>query len=117
MRKKPEGSPPYKETWYLFGCEKISTQEDGETIKNYLKTELDIDVEVIKGLEGNSEIKHDHDGIEKNFIYTNLLCKYIGGNIKTPEGAEKVEWIPKDELKEYDLVPPSAKLLKKLGYL
>jgi hypothetical protein len=44
MRKKPYGSPPYNETWYLFGCDRIPSQNDSVTIKNYLKLELGIDV-------------------------------------------------------------------------
>ena len=118
MRKKPEGSLPYKETWYLFGCERLSTQEDSVTIQNYLKIELDINVEVNNRIiPSGFEIKKDHDGVEKNFIYSNLLCKYLNGTPQTPSGIERVEWLPKNKLSEYDLVPPSVKLLKSLGYL
>lgn len=117
MRKKPAGSPPYKETWYLFGCEKISNQDDPTTLKNYLKAHVGIDVDVSnKPLSLDFEIKLDHDGIEKKFIYFNLLCKYLGGTPKIPQGAELVEWLPKDKLKTFDMVPPSVKLFKNLGY-
>lgn len=118
MRKKPAGSLPYKETWYSFGCEPIPSQDNSKTLRDYLKTELGIDVEVdnkIISLEG--EIKQDSDGIEKNFIYINLRCKYLSGEPKIPEGSERVEWIPKDKLAEYDIVPPSIKLFKSLGYI
>lgn len=118
MRKKPQDSLPYKETWYLFGCEPVPNQDNPTTIKNYLKSELGIDVEVSSELlPPDFEIKQDHDGIEKNFVYTNLKCHYLGGNSKTPKGAERVEWISKDKLSEYDLVPPSRRLLKAMGYL
>lgn len=118
MRKKPAGSHPYKETWYSFGCERISAQDDPTTLKNYLKAELEIDVEVDnKRIPFGTEMKEDHDGITKNFIYVNLLCRYLGGTPKIPKGAEKVEWIPKEKLGEYDMIPPSVKLFKSLGYL
>ena len=118
MRKKPAGSPPYKETWYLFGCERIPRQDDPTTLKNYLKIELGVDVEVYNEvIPFGAEIKTDHDGVEKNFIYINLKCKYLGGTPKLPEGVEKVEWIPKNKLSEYDIVPPSLKLFKGLGYI
>ena len=118
IRKKPAGSPPYEETWYLFGCEPIAEQDNPTTLKNYLKTELDIDVDVSNELiPSDFEIKQDHDGIEKNFIYINLHCKYLGGEPKTPKGVERVEWIPKDKLTEYDIVPPSTKLFKTLRWL
>lgn len=118
MRKKPMGSLPYKETWYLFGCERIPNQDDLITIKNYLKSELSIEVEVDEKLfPSDSEIKKDHDGIEKKFIYTNFKCHYLSGAPKIPTGIEKVEWIPKDKINEYDIVSPSIKLLKTIGYL
>ena len=118
MRKKPLDSPPYKETWYLFGCEPVSNQDNPTTIKNYLKSELGIDVEISnESILPDLEIKQDHDGIKKNFIYINLRCKYLGGTPKIPKGAERVRWIPKDKLSEYDIVPPSVKLFKKLGWL
>lgn len=117
MRKKPEGSQPYKETWYSFGCDRIINQDDPTTIKSYLKDTIGIDVEVDqKSIPFGTEIKEDHDGIEKNFIYVNLLCKYVSGSPRVPQGAERVEWIPKDKLNEYDVVPPSIKLLRELGY-
>ncbi len=118
MRKKPTGSPPYNETWYLFGCEPVHSQDNLATIKNYIKHELDIDVEPInESLPPDFETKPDHDGIEKLFIYLYLRCTYISGTPKIPEGIEKVEWIPKDNLGDYDLVPPSVKILKKLRYI
>ncbi|MEK9158153.1 MAG: hypothetical protein AAB638_03160, partial [Patescibacteria group bacterium] len=70
MRKKPEGSEPYKETWYLFGCEPISHQDNPTTLKNYLKTEFGVDVEVSnEQVSFANEIKVDHDGVEKFFTY------------------------------------------------
>lgn len=116
MRKKPAGSPPYKETWYLFGCEPIADQEDSITLKNYLKKELGIDVEVCnRSIPSDSEIKNDHDGILKEFTYVNLLCTYVSGQPRVPTGAEQIEWIPEATFSHYDLVPPSVKLLKTLG--
>ena len=118
MRKKPEGSPPYKETWYMFGCEQIPEQDDATTLKNYLKTEIGIEVEVShESISPAFEIKQDHDSIEKKFIYIHLRCHYVSGTPIIPKGAERVEWIPKDKLKDYDLVPPSVKLLSNLSYL
>lgn len=118
MRKKPEGSEPYKETWYLFGCEPIHNQDNPMTLKNYLKTDFGIDVQVVnEAVSVANEIKIDHDGIKKFFIYINMRCKYLGGIPRTPKGLERVDWIPKNKLQEYDLVPPSVRLLKGLGYM
>lgn len=118
MRQKPEGSAPYKETWYSFGCDRIFNQDDSITIKNYLKDSVGIDVQANKAhTPVTGEVKKDHDGQEKEFIYINFLCKYLGGNPEIPDGAERIAWIPKDQVKNYDLVPPVVELFKSLGYL
>jgi hypothetical protein len=115
MRKKPEGSLPYKETWYLFGCEAKPDQEDSLTLTRYAKEDLGIDIHSIVPIGEDSEVKQDHDGLVKKFIYINFDSLYRGGIPKVPMGAERVEWIAKDKLREYDIVPPSVKLFKKMG--
>jgi hypothetical protein len=64
-----------------------------------------------------NEVKIDHDDIEKFFIYINMRCRYISGIPKVLKGLERVDWVPKDKLQDYDLVPPSVKLLKRFGYI
>jgi len=117
MRKKFKGSKPYAETWYSFGCDFILGQDPQFTFKTFIKSFLNIDVSFIKSLSWDLEIKNDIDGICKQFIYLDAEFKYISGDIIVPEGLEKVEWIPTNQLKNLDIVPPSVKLFKKLGYL
>lgn len=117
MRKKPAGSPPYKETWYLFGCEPDSNQKNEAILADYLEEALDIKTSSIKQIEEDVEIKKDIDGITKKFIYKDFKCIYQSGTPKIPQGAEDVRWIPVDKLSEYDIVPPTIKLLKKIHIL
>lgn len=118
MRKKPEGSLPYKETWYLFGCDRIPDRNDPDTLQDYLKKEIGIDVKIRSELMPPSfEFKQDKDRIKKKFFYVNLKCVYISGESKVPAGAEKVEWVPISKLGSYDVVPPSVELLKQLRYM
>ena len=82
-----------------------------------MKKEIGIAVTVSSQPTHGTEIKKDVDGVEKLFIYRNFLCAYVGGTVTVPQGAERVEWIPREKLSQYDLVPPSVKLLTTLGYL
>lgn len=117
MRKKPEGTPPYKETWYSLGCDRNPEKKDEDTIIDYLKETFGITVHSVVNRGQDEEIKMDHDGIVKRFIYTDFDCLYLSGELKKPEGIEKLQWIPKDELPQYDIVPPSQKLFGKLGFV
>src|SRR3989344_8229566 len=108
MRKKPAGSLPYKETWYLFGCEPKPDQEDSSTLTQYAKENLGIDIHSIVPIGEDSEVKQDYDGLVKKFVYVSFDCFYRNGIPKVPAGAESVEWIAKDKLHKYDIVPPSV---------
>ena len=65
----------------------------------------------------DDEVKQDHDGIVKHFFYIDFRCSYGTGEPVLPAGAEKIEWVPREKLVEYDIIPPSAKLFQELGYL
>jgi nucleoside triphosphatase len=117
MRKKPAGSPPYKETWYIFGAEATPDINPDEAIVTEVRAKSGVTVEVKNKISWDTEVKHDLDGIEKFFIYLDVECEYVSGDIQVAEGIEKIEWVKPEDLASYDLVPPSRILFEKLGYL
>ncbi len=117
MRKKPDGSPPYKETWYLFGAEATAGQNPDDTLKAHVKQQTGIDITIGQKFSWGTEVKQDLDGVEKFFVYLDVLCDYGGGEPTLSPGIEKLEWVPIDQLGSYDIVPPSVEVFKKLGYL
>lgn len=117
LRKKPEGSLPYKETWYLFGGELRVDETIEKTIQQTLKEQAGIEVKTMDPIGWDTEVKKDIDGIEKYFVYLDLICQYVSGELTPGEGIEKLEWSDIDKLGSYDHVPPSRIVLKKLGYL
>lgn len=117
MRKKPDGSPPYKETWYLFGAEATPDVSPDDALKAHVKQQTGIDIAIAQKSSWDTEVKKDLDGIEKFFVYLDVLCDYQGGDLVPGQGIEKLEWVPVERLGEYDAVPPSVKLFKKLRYI
>ena len=117
MRKKTDGSLPYKETWYLFGGELTPENTPEQAIINELKDKAGVDIKLAEKLSWDTEVKNDIDGVEKQFIYLDMICEYIGGELVPAEGIEKLEWVNFGELGNYDIVPPSRILFEKLGYL
>ncbi len=117
MRKEPAGSPPYDETWYLFGGEVADGISPEEATKAIVKAQTNADVELCENIGWDTEIKHDIDGENKQFIYLDSIWDYAGGELKAGDGIERVKFIPIAELMEYDIVPPSIILFKKLGYI
>lgn len=117
MRKKPDGSPPYKETWYIFGAEATPDKDPGQAIIDEVKAKSGITVSIKNKISWDTEIKNDLDGIEKFFVYLDVECEYVSGDIQIGEGIEKIEWVEPKDLASYDIVPPSRILFEKLGYL
>jgi len=117
MRKKPDGSAPYKETWYSFGAIATPNVTVDDAIKAEIFQKSGINVSVKNRLSWDTEIKHDLDGIEKFFVYLDVTCEYESGELTLSEGIEKLEWIKIEDLGNYDIVPPSRILFKELGYL
>lgn len=118
LRKKPDGSPPYKETWYIFGGElNAKSQNPDKVLKDVLKTQAGIKIKPIKHLDWDFEVKPGHDGKKTYYVYVDYLCKYVSGKLVAGKGIEKLEWVHISKLKSYDLVPPSRKLFRRIGYL
>jgi ADP-ribose pyrophosphatase YjhB (NUDIX family) len=117
MRKKPDGSPPYKETWYLFGGEVSTDKTPDQVIVDTVKSQANIDIAVSQKFSWDTEVKHDLDGIEKYFVYLDVVCDYVSGELQAAAGIERLEWVDIKDLPKYDIVPPSLVLFKKLGYI
>lgn len=118
MRKKPEGSLPYRETWYLFGGELTPEITVEQAIVEQVKNQTGVEIKVTNKFSWDTEVKQDIDGEVKMFVYLDTLCEYVAGELTVLDPSiEKLEWVPKDKLTEYDIVPPSRKLFKKLNYL
>jgi hypothetical protein len=117
MRKKPDGSPPYKETWYIFGAEATHDVDPDKAVINEVYSKSGINVKVTNKISWDTEVKYDLDGVEKFFVYLDVECEYVDGDIRVAEGIEKIEWVERENLASYDLVPPSRILFKKLGYI
>jgi len=117
LRKKPDGSPPYAETWYLFGTELVPGDPLDQTLRTHIQKQAGIDVAIAREFSWDTEVKADLDGVTKQFVYLDVLCRYVSGELRLSEGIEKLEWVPTDRLAEYDNVPPSKVLFQKLGWL
>lgn len=117
MRKKPAGSPPYEETWYIFGAEAAHDISPDEAIINEVRSKSGITISVTNKISWDTEVKNDLDGVEKFFVYLDVECEYESGEIVVGDGIEKIEWVMSEDLVNYDIVPPSRILFQKLGYL
>jgi hypothetical protein len=117
LRRVDPAKNPYSEPWALFGG-----RIDGEgTVNELLNLELnerwDMNVSIDEKLWWDEEVKADHDGETKRFIYLDALCNIASGSVTPANNNEQLEWVEISNLSNYPLNPPSVAVLKKLRYL
>jgi hypothetical protein len=76
-----------------------------------------MNVSIDEKLWWDEEVKMDHDGETKLFIYLDALCSITLGSVTPVNKEEQLEWVELSNLSNYPLNPPSVVVLKKLSYL
>lgn len=117
LRKMDPEKSPYKELWALFGGRVEGDDSIVDALNKELTSRWNFTVSIVEKLWWNEETKVDHDEVEKRFMYLDALCHVDGGEPKPVNTNELLVWVPVDELKQYDLNPPTRTLLTRLGYL
>lgn len=116
IRKFDPAKNPYAEPWGLFGGRLEGEGTIVEMLNKELEARWNMTVAITEQLSWDEELKVDHDGEEKRFIYLDALCELASGDPKPVNINEELKWVKVGELSEYQQVPPSVKLLQKLGY-
>lgn len=118
--KKPSNRGVYLNVWHIPG----GGIEQGERIEEGLKREIKeetsleiIDIQpIIFSDDITTKIK-DNESEEIHMIFLDFKCKAKTDNF-TPNGdLENLKWIPKSEIKNYNLTPPGQKLFKFLNWI
>ena len=74
-------------------------------------------VSIVEKLWWDEEVKVDHDGEEKRFVYLDAICNIAEGNPDPVNQNETLEWVSVNNLREYAINPPTKTLLTRIGYL
>ena len=117
LRKVDPAKNPYDEPWALFGGRIDGDGTVDELINVELNERWDMNVSINERLWWDEEVKMDHDGETKHFIYLDALCSIVSGSVTPVNQNEQLEWIDLANLGSYSINPPSVVVLKKLSYL
>lgn len=117
LRKFDPARNPYNQPWGLFG----GRLEGKGTVVDMLNRELqerwNMTVSITQPLAWDEDLKKDHDGEQKRFIYLDAMCELASGDPKPVNPNEELKWVDIKDLPDYDHVPPGVKLFQKLGYI
>lgn len=117
LRKVDPAKNPYNEPWALFGGRIDGDGTVDELINIELNERWDMNVSIDEKLWWDEDMKVDHDGETKRFIYLDALCRVTSGSVTPANENERLEWVELSSLNNYSLNPPSVVVLKKLNYL
>jgi ADP-ribose pyrophosphatase YjhB (NUDIX family) len=117
IRKMDPAKSPYKELWALFGGRIEGEGSTQELLNKELLSRWDFEVRISEKLWWDEEIKIDHDGEEKRFVYIDAICEIETGEPTAINKNETLEWVVPRELSSYDLNPPTRTLLQRLDYI
>lgn len=117
LRKFDPAKNPYTEPWGLFGGRLEGEGTVVEMLNRELQERWNMTVRISEQLTWDEDQKVDHDGEEKRFLYLDALCEHTSGQPNPVNPNEELKWVEIEHMGEYDHVPPSVRILKKLGYL
>lgn len=117
LRKVDPAKNPYKEPWALFGGRIDGEGTANELLDVELNERWDMNVSIDEKLWWDEEVKTDHDGETKRFIYLDALCSIASGSVTPVNKNEQLEWVELSDLSKHPLNPPSVVVLKRLNYL
>ena len=118
LRKTDPAKNPYKEPWALFGGRLDGDGTVGELLNRELSERWHMTVTIVERSAWDEDEKRDHDGVTKRFVYLDALCELASANEPYPENpSEELSWVALDKLSTYELNPPTATVLRKLGYI
>ena len=117
LRKMDPLKSPYDQLWALFGGRVESESSVNEALNKELMNRWNFSVSIVEKLWWDEEIKVDHDGKEKRFVYLDAICNITEGNPDPVNQNETLEWVSVNNLREYAINPPTKTLLTRIGYL
>lgn len=113
LRKMNPERNPYQESWALFGGRIEGDGSVTELLNKELSARWRLEITIDERLWWDEEIKKDHDGEEKRFVYIDAICRVTGGD-PTPGESEQFEWVEAENLFDYELNPPTKIVLERL---
>ena len=117
LRKMDPLKSPYDQLWALFGGRVESESSVNEALNIELMNRWNFSVSIVEKLWWDEEVKVDHDGEEKRFVYLDAICNIAEGNPDPVNQNETLEWVSVNNLREYAINPPTKTLLTRIGYL
>ena len=118
--KKHSNKGVYLDAWHIPGGGIKEGERIEEGLKREIKEETNLEITDIQPIhfsdDTTARIQYcNTEEIQMTFL--ECKCKAKTENLSPSDDLETLKWIPKDEIKNYNLTPPGKKLFKFLGLI
>lgn len=119
-RKKRLGRGVYVDAWHIPGGGIEEGERIGESLRREVKEEASLeitDIEPIHFSDGITTKTKDGQAQEIHMIFPEFKCKAGIGDFLPGDDLVVLKWVPKSEIKNYNLTPPGKHLFGFLGWI
>jgi len=118
--KKHSNKGVYLDAWHIPGGGIEEGERIEEGLKREIKEETNLEITDIKLIHFSDDITtrlQDDKTEEIHMIFLEFECKTETENFSPSDDLEVLKWVPKAEIRNYNLTPPGEKLSKFLGWI
>ena len=118
--KKHPNKGVYLDAWHIPGGGIEEGERIEEGLKREIKEETNLEITDIKPIHFSDDITtrlQDDKTEEIHMIFLEFECKTETENFSPSDDLEVLKWVPKAEIRNYNLTPPGEKLFKFLGWI
>ena len=109
------GKEPLKGYWSLPGGLVETGERLQEAIKREVREETGLQVRPVFLAEMFERIMHDGEGrVEYHYVLADYVCKFLSGELKASDDANRVDWFRVDRLDELLLTAGTGEVIQKV---
>jgi 8-oxo-dGTP diphosphatase len=108
------GREPLKGYWSLPGGVLETGERLEEGIRREVREETGLEIRIGKIVEIFERIMRDEKGTaEYHYVLIDYLCRANGGRLAASDDVARVEWVPRNALKQYRITEGTVPVIEK----
>jgi len=108
------GREPLKGYWSIPGGVLETGERLEEGLRREVREETGLEIRIVKIVEIFERIMRDQKGnAEYHYVLIDYLCRVSGGKLAAADDVARVEWVPRNALKQYRITEGTLPVIEK----